>query len=210
LWAGNGQTAIAVALENDPDLILMDIQLPDLNGNEVIRRLRAQNYSGPIVAISADGAPEDRDKSLAAGANGFITKPIDFAVFASRIDEFLAAAAGRKSEPKGKRKMAAASRSKTAPAISAAAMSVWIADANEKLQILADALGHGDDEEPMARIRAIAHEYKGNAGYFGLSELEGIARELDAAFRDDGSPERLRQLTGRLAAAIERVLHENA
>jgi CheY-like chemotaxis protein len=214
LWAANGRDAIAVALESDPDLILMDIQLPDLNGNEVIRRLRMQNYGGPIVAVSADGAPEDMDRSFAAGANGFIAKPIDFAVFASRIDEFLAAAAGREtrreSAPKGKLKMAAASRSNAAPSVSAAAMSVWIVDAKEKLQILADALGHGDDEDQLARIRAIAHEYKGNAGYFGLRELEGIACELDAAFRDDERPEQLMKLTGRLAAEIEGILHENA
>jgi two-component system sensor histidine kinase/response regulator len=214
LWAENGRDAIALALEKNPDLILMDIQLPDLNGNEVMQRLRRQKYTGPIVAISADGAQEDMDKSLAAGANGFITKPIDFAVFSSRISEFLPAAAGREkrrqSKPEDHKSTAAVSRSKIGPSVSAAAMNALIADAKEKLQTIADVLEHADDESQMARIKAIAHEYKGNAGYFGLRELEGIARELDAAFKDDERPERLLKLTGRLAAEIEDVIHENA
>ncbi len=61
----------------------------------------------------------------------------------------------------------------------------------EKLQILAAALAHTDDETHMAKIKAIAHEYKGNAGYFGLKELESIARELDMGFANHEPDEHL-------------------
>jgi len=209
LSAENGEEAIALALKHNPDLILMDIQLPGMNGNEAIRSLRQLKYTGPIVAVSADGAKEDMDRSFAAGANGYVTKPIDFTVFFSTINEFLHLAASREIRPEDTNHMAALSRSTISQSVSAAARNVWIADAKEKLQIIAEVLDHADDEIQMARIKAIAHEYKGHAGYFGLRELEGIARELDAAFRDDERPERLRQLTGRLVAAIEGVLHEN-
>ncbi len=213
LSAKNGQEAIALALANNPDLILMDIQLPDLNGNEVIQRLRKQKYAGQIVAVSADGTKEDMDRSYAAGANGYITKPIDFAMFSSRINESLQSAASqekrRESNLEDKKNIAAASRSKIGQSISAAAKNVLIADAKEKLQIIAEVLEHADDESQMARIKAIAHEYKGNAGYFGLHELERIARELDAAFKNDERPEHLIKLTGQLAAEVEGVINEN-
>jgi two-component system sensor histidine kinase/response regulator len=213
LSAKNGREAIAAALENSPDLILMDIQLPDMNGNEVIASLRRQKYSGPIMAISADGTKEDMDRSYAAGADGYVTKPIDFAVFFSRIDEFLQAAAvegnSRQSKAGDEKDSAAASRSKINQSVSAAARNVLIADAQEKLQIISEVLEHADDETQMERIKAIAHEYKGNAGYFGLHELESIARELDAAFKSGERRERLKKLTGRLVAEIEDILAES-
>ncbi len=60
LLARNGQEALTMALKNNPDLILMDIQLPDMNGNLVIQRLREEKFSGQIVALSADTLPVDK------------------------------------------------------------------------------------------------------------------------------------------------------
>jgi CheY-like chemotaxis protein len=212
LSAENGEEAVALALKHNPDLILMDIQLPGMSGNEAIQSLRRQTYSGPIVALSADGTKEDKDKSYAAGANGYVTKPIDFAALFSRIDEFLQSAAGRENSrgirPADKKSTGAASLPQISPSVSAAAKSVWIADAKEKLQIIAEALAHADDENQMERIKAIAHEYKGQAGYFGLRELERIARALDAAFKSDECPEHLKKLTVRLASEIDGIIHE--
>ncbi len=209
--AKSGREAIALALKHNPDLILMDIQLPDMNGLEVIRSLRKQKFAGPIVAISADDTQEDRDNACAAGANGFIAKPIDFSVFFPRINEFLPSAAGRKnpreSKPGDSEAVAADSPSRITPSVSKAAKNVFISDAKEKLQIIAAVLEHAGDESQMERIKAIAHEYKGNAGYFGLHELERIARELDMGFKNDERPETLKKLTGQLAAEIGGIIH---
>jgi len=205
LLAKNGHEAVTMALENDPDLILMDIQLPDMNGNEVIRSLRKQKFSGAIVAISADSAKEDMDKGFASGANGYISKPIDFTVFFSKINEILQKTTDHEKSREIK------SKEKINPSISAAAKNIFIADAKEKLQIIAKALGRGDNENKMERIKAIAHEYKGNAGYFGLSELENVAKELDRGFKNDERPEYLERLIGQLVAVIEGIIHnENA
>jgi CheY-like chemotaxis protein len=204
LAAKTGQEALAVALARRPDLVLMDIQLPDMNGNDVIRSLRRQEFTAPIVAISADRSPEDLERCRAAGANGHIGKPIDFAVFFERIGEFLPpAAAARDSAP------APAPGARISPTVSAEARDVLIADAREKRDIIASALARSGEEGQLERIKAIAHEYKGSAGYFGLNGLEGIACELDAAFKNGECPERLKELSGRLLAEIEGILHEN-
>ena len=206
LLAKNGQEALAMALANDPDLILMDIQLPDMNGNEVIQKLRSEKFPGSIVAVSADSLQKDMDASRAAGADGYITKPIDYDTFFATINGFLRLPDGREKTPPG-RDAADSQPYRIDAAISDAAKNVFITDAQEKLQLLADALEHVDDEEQMKRIKAIAHEYKGNAGYFGLKELEGIARELDMGLANDQPQEYLLKLTRQLVAAIKRIIN---
>ncbi|MAQ17041.1 MAG: hybrid sensor histidine kinase/response regulator [Sandaracinus sp.] len=84
----NGLEGIRLAAEVEPDLILVDINVPDLDGYEVTLRLRSiSSLAGvPIVAITAEG---DRATSLAVGADGFIGKPIQARKFAATIEKFL-------------------------------------------------------------------------------------------------------------------------
>jgi signal transduction histidine kinase len=86
--ASTGIEGVRVAGEMRPDLVLLDINLPGLDGYEVTLRLRSMDgmRGVPIVAITADG---DRQTSLAVGADGFLTKPIDAAGFARTLGEFL-------------------------------------------------------------------------------------------------------------------------
>ena len=208
ILAKNGQEALEMALKNTPDLILMDIQLPDMNGNSVILSLRKSQFTGQIVALSADSLQADMDRSFAAGANGYITKPIDFATFFTAIDGFL-----RMPEDGNREKEIAptiAHPERINQSISATAKNVFIMDSQEKLQLLAEALEHADDENQMAKIKAIAHEYKGNAGYFGLKELERIARELDMGFSNEQPQENLIKLTRQLVAIVKGIVDETS
>ena len=85
LEAVNGEDGVRLGLEQVPDLVLMDIQLPDINGIEAFHRLRAdpRTASVPIVAFTASVTAGDRSKITEAGFNGFLSKPIN-------IKEFLA------------------------------------------------------------------------------------------------------------------------
>ncbi|MEM7136866.1 MAG: hybrid sensor histidine kinase/response regulator [Myxococcota bacterium] len=86
--AEGGVEGIRMARESLPDLVLVDINIPDLDGYEVTLRLRGipALKDVPIVAITAEG---DRDSTLAVGCDGFISKPIDASHFAQSIDQFL-------------------------------------------------------------------------------------------------------------------------
>ncbi|HEX7907538.1 MAG TPA: ATP-binding protein [Paraburkholderia sp.] len=85
--AANGSDGIAAALADHPDLVLTDIVMPGVDGMEVMRRLRElpEFASVPIIAVSATPSGVDGAKSLAAGANAFITKPVDFDVLLARM-----------------------------------------------------------------------------------------------------------------------------
>jgi len=88
--ARTGAEAMAMAINERPDLILMDIQLPDLDGLEVTRRIRASEADGkiPIVAVTSFAMAGDRQKALAAGCNGYIEKPINPESFLSEIHKY--------------------------------------------------------------------------------------------------------------------------
>lgn len=77
ITADNGEKAIAAAQAYQPALILLDIMLPDLNGIDIVARLRqdARTKDVPIIAVTALARPEDRTKVLAAGCNDYISKP---------------------------------------------------------------------------------------------------------------------------------------
>jgi len=90
LWAQDGQEGIEKAAQSRPDLILLDIQLPVMDGYEVARRLRSNPELSkiPIVAVTSYAMSGDREKALSAGCNGYIEKPIDPDTFLAQIDKY--------------------------------------------------------------------------------------------------------------------------
>jgi two-component system cell cycle response regulator DivK len=79
LEATTGAQAIEVAAEHAPDLVLMDVQLPDLDGVEALKRLRADERTAsiPVLAVTAQAMHGDRERFLAAGFDGYLSKPVD-------------------------------------------------------------------------------------------------------------------------------------
>jgi CheY-like chemotaxis protein len=92
--AMDGEQGVAAALSEKPDLILMDLRLPVLDGWEAARRLKAmpETRSIPIIALSAHAMAGDRERALAAGCEDYDTKPVDFARLRAKIQALLAQA----------------------------------------------------------------------------------------------------------------------
>jgi two-component system, cell cycle response regulator DivK len=79
LEATTGGEAVALASEHRPDLVLMDIQLPDIDGVEALGRLRADERTAsiPVLALTAQAMEGDRERFLASGFDGYVSKPVN-------------------------------------------------------------------------------------------------------------------------------------
>lgn len=91
LIAVDGEQGLATAYSEMPDLILMDISLPFIDGYEVTRRVKANPRTKhiPVIALTAHALLTDREKALKAGCNDYDTKPVDFARLTEKIETLL-------------------------------------------------------------------------------------------------------------------------
>jgi len=89
--ARTGEEGVELAIREKPDLVLMDIQLPDIDGLEATKRIRESEADGkiPIIALTSYAMTGDREKALAAGCTGYIEKPINPDTFIGEIEKYL-------------------------------------------------------------------------------------------------------------------------
>ena len=94
LEASNGLDAVAIAEREDVDLVLLDINLPDIDGYEVARRLRSSSnislVTVPIIAITANALKGDAEKAFQAGCDVYMSKPINLKELWARVEALLA------------------------------------------------------------------------------------------------------------------------
>ena len=88
LEAATGERAVEMTFQHRPDLVLMDIQLPGIDGVEALDRLRAdERFSAvPVLALTAQAMEGDRERFLAAGFDGYLSKPVDIAEFIATVN----------------------------------------------------------------------------------------------------------------------------
>jgi CheY-like chemotaxis protein len=91
LFANTGSEGLAVAREWLPDVVLLDLNLPDMHGSDLLQALRSDKHTAhiPIVVVSADATATQIERLLSAGARNYLTKPIDVAQFLFTVDEIL-------------------------------------------------------------------------------------------------------------------------
>jgi len=89
--ATTGEQGVELAIRDKPDLILMDLQLPGIDGLEATKRIRGSeaDHEIPIIALTSHAMVGDRKKALAAGCTGYIEKPIDSETFMAEIEKHL-------------------------------------------------------------------------------------------------------------------------
>ncbi|ORB13099.1 response regulator transcription factor [Mycobacterium noviomagense] len=87
--AGDGSSAITVARSHRPDVVVLDVMLPDMSGLEVLRKLREQNPQLPVLLLTAKDAVEDRIAGLTAGGDDYVTKPFSIEEVVLRLRALL-------------------------------------------------------------------------------------------------------------------------
>jgi two-component system cell cycle response regulator DivK len=90
--ARTAEDGITLAVDEPPDLVLMDLQLPGIDGVEALRRLRESPRTAdiPVVAVTAQAMKQDRERALRAGFDGYVEKPINVRAFPDQVRGFLA------------------------------------------------------------------------------------------------------------------------
>ena len=203
--AEDGHEAVAQALSADFDLVLMDIQMPGMDGFEAARQILAQRPRLPIIAQTAHALAEERDKCLAAGMVDLVTKPIEHERLVAVIRQHLP-------------KSSAARRLDTAsPAVDWPGMEArYGAKPDFLLRLLSAALG--SQEETPQRMRdaaetgdfslmvSLAHSLKGTAGTLMANNLMDQARAVETASRE--AVPQARQDIVQLADAVDDFLTE--
>ena len=86
---GNGAQTISAVLEEEPDLIVLDVMLPDMNGFSVTKRLRSAGYTAPIIFLTAKDDTEDKVEGLNVGGDDYVTKPFSLDEIIARINAVL-------------------------------------------------------------------------------------------------------------------------
>ena len=89
--ASSAELGVAMAIERPPDLVLMDLQLPGMDGTEALRQLRdsPRTRSVPVVAVTAFAMKDDRERALNAGFDGYLEKPISVQALPAQVRSFL-------------------------------------------------------------------------------------------------------------------------
>jgi len=89
--ATSGEDGVRLAEESEPDLILMDLQLPGIDGAEALRQIRVSQRAQhvPVVAVTAFAMNEDRERAFASGFNGYVEKPINVRRLPQQVHDYL-------------------------------------------------------------------------------------------------------------------------
>jgi two-component system, sensor histidine kinase len=172
---GNGERAVEAALARHHDLVLMDTQMPVMNGLTAVRLLRARGYEGPVVALTANVTRDDMQACEEAGCDAFLTKPIDRHHFESTLARILA-----------KNADADPATDDDGPVVSE-----LLADEPEMADLVAKFLSRlpgycgrlkaAVDSVDFTTIAHCAHDLKSVGGGYGYPSLHALAIELEAA-----------------------------
>jgi len=173
--ANNGSEAIRMAQASTYDLVLMDMQMPVISGVDAITELRRQQYTGPIVALTANAMQEDVRRCMAAGCNEHFAKPIDRQKFRELLDKYLQPIL--LDEQPGLSPIYSTILDEEPDLVDI--LSMFIARLPGSLTNICEAF----ETKDFDRLRELTHDLKGTSGNFGYEGLYELAMQIEEAVK---------------------------
>jgi len=176
--AENGRVGVDKALNGNYSLVLMDMQMPVMDGIDAIKCLRDSGYVKPIISLTANAMKSDKDMCISAGANDFLVKPLDLPVFTKTIEKYMTV------REEG-----------DVPVDYDHQIDLETAIANdenfkllqhqfvETLEVYINRIEKNVTEQNWAAVEADVHVLKGLGGSFGFHDVTGIAAEVNINIR---------------------------
>jgi len=184
--ADNGRIAVDLALAHDYDLILMDMQMPIMDGMEATRCLRKAGCDTPVVALTANAMKSDREKYMEAGVDDYLTKPLDLDHFYEVITGYLRP----KQESGEDGALAQAGAAAEGIRDSADYLCSFAEDEEYKellrqfvkmLPDIVDQISSAAEEQDWETLQIVSHRLKGSGGSYGFPQLTELAKKINDA-----------------------------
>ncbi|MBM4091545.1 MAG: response regulator, partial [Planctomycetes bacterium] len=207
--AENGRLAVERAQADAFDVVLMDMNMPEMDGYEATRRLRDRGYRRPILALTANAMSGDADRCLAAGCDAHLAKPIDRKKLILAVSQYAPPKTGQTEA------LITSPTPAVRPGLSDAIVSQFADDRDfadilagfvERLSNQSETLCKALEEDRLEDAERLAHQLKGAGGGYGYPTLSEAAKSLELAARDrdvDGATVALAGIKD-VCAAIQR------
>ncbi len=207
--AENGEIGVELVTRNDFDLILMDMQMPVLDGYAATRKLRRLGYEMPIVALTANAMKGDQDECLAAGCSHYVSKPIDISRLLATVSEAL----GQETESQGGELSGIPSSEGFVPMVSSLPTDDPVFQEIEQDFVkyiggMVKELRQATGKQELVRLAELAHSLVGTAGTAGFDAFTRPAKELEMMAKlgdlENVEPviEELEEMAGRVLVSV--------
>jgi signal transduction histidine kinase/CheY-like chemotaxis protein/HPt (histidine-containing phosphotransfer) domain-containing protein len=190
-FAENGREALEMVFMEPYDLVLMDIQMPEMNGYEAARKMRENNVTIPLVALTANALKEERARCLREGFTDYLSKPINSARLVEMLERYLMPNVTNEADGFDFSQMDEIHRE---------VLPLFFSQTEERLQKIDSAIAEGDFDQ----LAKVAHQIKGIAGALGMERIGEMARELESNASEKKSMDELKDQSSRLS----RLFHQ--